>query len=226
MAIAVDATGAGFAASASSLTFNHDTSGTDVAMVVSMYNWQAVHTITSVVYDGTDSLTQLVSRTADQTGGKLELWGGIITSIGSTKNIVVTASTSGVQFLDASASYTGVDQTTPFPDTETNGTSSASSFSESITTSVEDSWVICGGRSPSKAPTAGTDTTVRKLNPTSGDAGWILDSNSARASGSNAIAWSYSGASTSYWVITAMAPAAAAPTPDKVRTKVTRTLIY
>lgn len=214
-AVAYDATSTGFAASASSLTYEHINTGSQLSLAVGTYTWNAAHTITGVTYNGV-AMTQLVTRAADGTGGKIELWGLMGPATGAN-NIVITASAGGVQFFGNSVSYTGTSQIAAFPDTETNGSSNNTSFSESITTSVDQSWVLAVGRSPSRAPAAGANTVVRKLNPTSGDAGWLLDSNAARSTGSNALAWSYAPTQTTYWAITSIAPAAGG-TPEATTT--------
>lgn len=204
MAIAHDAVANGWVASGTTTTYSHTCTGSDLAILNGMYTWNSIHTISSSTYNGV-SMTELGQRAADQTGGKITIFGLAGPSTG-TNSMVATISATGQMFVNSS-SYTGVDQTTPFPDTATTGVSSGTSLTQSITTTVDQSWVFACGRSPSRAPTAGTDTVVRELNDISGDAAWLIDSGGARSTGSNNLAWSYAPSQTTYRVMTAIAPA-------------------
>ena len=203
MAIAIDATADGFQAAGTTLTYSHTCTGSNRALLVGLYAWNGSFTISGITYNGV-SMTKLIGRGADGSSGTVETWGLANPSTGAN-NIVITATASG-QIFGCSASYTGVDQTTPFPDTETSGTGLSASWSTSITTSVDQSWVFSTGRSPSKAPSASAGTYLRKTNGASGDAGWLLDSNGARSTGSNTLDYTWSGSSTNYWTMTSIAP--------------------
>lgn len=204
-AIAIDSSSDGYA-NATSLTFSLTVTGSNTAIAVSAWTFPNGDVITGVTYNA-EALTKKGTKSSDA-GGFQNVWGAAGADTG-THNVVVSASPSSQLFV-AAASYTGVDQTTPFPATAVTGGSSADTFSASITTTVDQSWLFLGGRSPSKVPTAGANTFLRETNAASGDAGWILDSNGARSTGSNSLAWSYTGASFSYWVLIDIAPAAAA----------------
>lgn len=212
--IAVDTTAENWV-NASSMTFSYTITGSNTALMASFFSFAGGDACTGVTWNGS-ALTQRGKIGADA-GGEQYLYGKATTDTG-THNIVISYSTT-VQIFATFTSYTGVDQTTPFPDTATTGSGSASSFSPTVTTSVDQSWVITGARSPSKAPTAGANTTVRKLNTTSGDAGWTLDSNGGRSTGSNAMNWSYTGASFSYYIVTSLAPSVAS-TPAEATTTI------
>jgi len=204
-AIAVDATSEGYA-NATSLTFAHTVTGANTAITVALFTFGGGDSVSGITYNG-EALTEFGTQASDASG-YTQLWGKSGADTG-TNNIVISMTSS--QMFATAASYTGADQTTPFPDTAVTGSSNSTSFSPTITTTVADSWIVLAGRSPSKAPTAGANTIVRKLNGSSADAGWTLDSNGARSTGSNALNWSYSGSSNSYWVMTALAPASEAP---------------
>jgi hypothetical protein len=204
-AIAVDTTSEGFQSSGTSLTFAHTLTGSDTAIVVSIFGYAGGDAISGATWNGS-AMTQIGKRAADASG--YQYLYGMATADTGTHNIVLSYG-STVQIFATAASYTGVSQSAPFPDTANANSASASSFSPTVTTSVDQSWVIVGGRSPSKGPTAGANTIKRKWNSTSGDAAWIYDSDAARSTGSNALNWSYTGASWSYYVMTSIAPAAA-----------------
>jgi hypothetical protein len=203
MAIAVDATSEHFTAAGTTDTSSHTCTGTDRALIVSIFKYGGGDSVTGVTYAGV-SMTQL-GKVSSDASGYTYLYG--LANPASGANNIVCTSSSSVQWFITAASYTGVDQTTPFPDTGVATSSTNSSFSISMTTTVDQSWLVMAGRSPSKAPTAGSGTVVRKLNVASGDAGWTLDSNGGLSTGSNALAWSYTGSSTSYYVMEAIAPA-------------------
>lgn len=211
--IAVDATYNGWVASASSLTYAHTVTGANAVLVVGSWMFNSSATFSSCTYNGV-SMTNLVNRTTDGTGGDIRILGLANPATGSN-NVVITCSSSK-QIFGNSVSYTGVDQTTPFPDTGTSGSSSGTSFSISITTTVDQSWVFACVRSPSRVPTAGADTVVRQTNPISGDAGWEIDSNAGRSVGSNALNYSYSPSQTSYWTMISIAPSVDATFVPKV----------
>lgn len=119
-----------------------------------------------------------------------------------------------MQHINTAASYSGVESGSAgaaFPDTETSGTTGGvTSQTTNMTTSITDSWVFCHCRTPSKDAAAGTNTFERCQSTTSGDSANMFDSNGARASGSNDLQYTWSGATTTYWVMGSMAPVSAA----------------
>lgn len=203
MAIAFD-TSTGDYETDGTTVWSHTCTGSDRVLLVGWYEFSSSATLSSITYAGV-AMTQLGTFPADGAGGNVYLYG--LANPASGANDVSITHSASKQVFASSVSYTGVDQTTPFPDTETTTSTFGTSLSASITTSVNNSWLLLVGRSPSRAPTAGTDTNVVKLGTGSGDAGWVLDSTSARATGANSLAWSYDPAQTTYYVLTAFAPA-------------------
>jgi hypothetical protein len=110
-------------------------------------------------------------------------------------NNVVVNNTGGANYIyAASVSYTGVDQVTPI-DVSSTATSAATSLSKSVTTTVNNDWLVgyFSGGTLGSTFTAGTSTTLR----TSGSAAWnvMTDSNSAQTpAGSFSLAVNASGA--------------------------------
>jgi len=205
-AIAIDATSQGYANS-TSLTFAHTVSGSDRILMVQLYTFQGTQpSITGITYNGV-ALTSKGSRVSDLSG-YTQQWSLVAPATGAN-NIVISMNSS--QVFATAVSYTGVDQTTPHPDATVTGSVTGTSLSATMTTTVADSWLVLAGRSPSRAPTAGASTIVRKLNGTSGDAGWTLDSDGGRSTGSNSLNWSYSPSQTTYYVMSVIAPSTAAP---------------
>lgn len=212
MAIAIDATSEHFTAAGTTDTSPHTITGSNTYLWATYFQFAGGDSFTGVTWNGA-AMTQLGKITSDA-GGFTYAY-GLATSDTGSHDIVATSSSS-VQFFTTAASYTGVNQTTPNPDTVNNSSLSASSFSQGVTTSVDQSWIVGGGRSPAKGPTAGASTIKRIANTTSGDAAWTLDSDGARSTGANVIAWSYTGASISYWVIQSIAPTADAVVSPKL----------
>jgi hypothetical protein len=203
MAIAVDTTGQGYA-NATSLTYSHTCSGSSRYLIVGWYEFTNSRTVSSVKYAGAD-MTLIGEQTADGSGGYVRQY-GLANPASGANNIVITLSGTN-QIFATSASYTGVDQTTPNPNSSTTGSVTGTGFNvSSPSVTVDQSWIAMHGRSPSRVPTADSFTVVRQTNGTSGDAGWLLDSDAGRNTGSNTLNFSYSPSATSYYVITNIAP--------------------
>lgn len=205
--VAVDATAEGYA-NASSLTYSHTCTGDDKYLIVDWYEFTNARTVTSVTYAGVN-MTLLKEQSADGGGGMVRQYGLVAPAAGAN-NIVITLSGAN-QIFATSVSYNGVSQSAPNPDTNISGStaSSTSHTSSAITLSVANSWVALVGRSPSNAPVATSTSFVRKQNGTSGDAGWTLDSNKFRASGSNTLSWTTSGSCITYYAFSSIAPVGA-----------------
>jgi hypothetical protein len=209
MAIAVVNTGQGFNSSGTSTTAALTVSGSDPCVIAAVWTWNAANTYVNTTYAGT-AMTELHSRAADGAGSLIRLVGLKNPSTGTNN---VQSNTSGnMQHWISCVSYSGVDQTTPFPDTETDGTSTAESATPNMTTSVADSWVFCHSRTASRDMLAGTNTTERVQHATSGDSCNIFDSGGVRSSGSNNLNYTWTGSQTTYWVMGSIAPATAAAT--------------
>lgn len=203
-----------FLNSGTSHTFSATASGANRAAILCIFSYGSGDNVSSVTFNG-DTMPNLGKRAAD--AGGYTTFNGMAAPDAGTYNVVVNH-TATIQGFYSWVPYTGVDQTTPFPNAAVTGSSNSTSFSPAITTTVDQSWIIACGRSPSRAPTAGANTVVRETNVTSGDAAWVLDSDGGRSTGSNAINWSYSPSQTSYYVVSAMAPAAAGGTPEATTT--------
>lgn len=205
--ITVDATSEGFQAAGTSLTVSHTVTGSNTAFINSIWMWNGTISSPSASYNGT-VLTNLGSRSADF--GTIYLWGMANPDVG-THNLVITNANS-VQIFQTGASYTGVDQTTPFPNTTVTGSTNNTTYNVSLTTTVDQSWLFLHARTPSRDAVAGAGTTERKQNVVSADSASSFDSNAGLAVGSNQLQVTVSPSQTSYWVMTAMAPAAAGST--------------
>jgi hypothetical protein len=201
-AIAIDATSQGYA-NATSLTFSHTTTGSDRLLMVQLWTFPSGDTVSGITYNST-SLTKKGTRSADA-GGYTNQWSLVAPATGAN-NIVVSMSSS--QMFVTAASYTGVDQTTPHPDATVTGSLAGTALSISTTdVTVDQSWLVMAGRSPSRIPSASAGTFQRKLNGTSGDAGWTLDSDGGRSTGANTLDFTYAPSQTTYYVMTNIAPA-------------------
>ena len=204
MAIAVDTTTEGFQNAGTTLTVSHTTSGSDRVIMVTLWVWNGTISGLGVTYDGT-AMTNIVSRAADY--GNVYIF-GLANPTSGTHDIVVTNSNSVQMFLTA-VSYTGVHQTTPFPDAAANGSANNTNQTLSVTTSVDQSWLFMGTRTPSRTQTAGSGTVKRVINTTSQDAATSFDSGGGVSIGSNALAYTVSPSQTCYNVMTSIAPASA-----------------
>lgn len=208
MAIAIDATADGYI-NGSNLSYNHTVTGSDTALIVSIFGFSGTQpAVTAISYAG-EPMTERGKILSDASGYTYQ-WGmaGANTGVNS-----ISMTNSSSQVFATSASYTGVDQTTPFPDAAI-ASSSASASSHTISTTnitVDQSWVVMSIRTPSRVPNSSSDGIIRKLNTTSGDAGATVDSNAARSTGANTLNVGLSGAAICYYVISNLAPAGAAP---------------
>jgi len=208
MAIAHDAEYNDWSASSTTVTVSHVCTGANLYLWTAAWIWNGTIANEGCTYNGT-AMTQRKTHATDNSG-EVQAYGLANPDTG-THDMVFTNDNS-IQGFCCTSSYTGVDQTTPSPDTAVSESSTAASFSQSVSISVEDSWLVAAGRSPSKVPSASAGTYVRELNATSGDAGWILDSNGARSTGSESLDYTYTGSSASYWIVDSIAPAAAVAT--------------
>lgn len=205
-AIAIDATSQGYA-NATSLTFAHTNTGSNLILMVQLWTFPSGDSVSGITYNSV-ALTKKGTQAADA-GGYTNQWSLVAPATGA--NNIVVSMTSSQMFVTA-ASYTGVDQTTPHPDATLAGSAAGTSFAISTTNiTVDQSWIIMAGRSPSRVPTASAGAFLRKTNTTSGDAGWTVDSDGGRSTGANTLDYTYSPSATTYYVITNIAPAASAP---------------
>lgn len=110
MAIAFDAAATGGAASASSVTFSHTCTGSDLLLLVGvhLYNVNGA-TISSVTYNGI-ALTLVDS--AANSNRRVSLYRLVAPATGAN-DVVITLSGTEFEVNGGSMSFTGVDQTTP-----------------------------------------------------------------------------------------------------------------
>lgn len=208
MAIAFDASSSTATSNLglSSTSFNHTCTGSNLCLLVSVFNFGLGDVTTGVTYGGV-AMTQLAKVATDATGYQY-IYGLLAPPTGANA-IVATASTPVNWYLSA-ASYTGVSQT-GLPDASTGvSTSGTTSFSVSVTTVANNCWLVLGLRnSDGTGRTAGANTLVRVTCAASSDMG-ILDSNGARSIGSNALAYTTSNSTNGYHTMVSIAPVAAA----------------
>lgn len=157
MAIAFDATANGTVNPSTSLTFAHTCTGTNLILFVSVISNSGA-TVSSMTYNSV-AMTQLDTR-VDAGGNNGELWYLIAPSTGSN-NVVINMS-GNVAIGAASSSYTGVKQSAPavFGNARAD---SATSVSKSLTSTVDNSWIVAGVTNNFAATswTAGASTTFR-----------------------------------------------------------------
>lgn len=161
-AIAFDASDqAGSAGAATSLTYAHTVSGTNRLMVACAY-WGSSQTLSSITYNGV-STSQVVAP-IDNGGGEFYAMNYLIAPDTGTNNVVITLSGSaGIE--GASGSYTGTDQTDPIDATRTEvaGVENTTSYSEAITSTVDNTWAVwCTRNYSGVVVSSGTNTALRE----------------------------------------------------------------
>lgn len=173
MAIAHDNSGSTFGVDVKSKTLSFTTSGSDRILFV-YCECSEGYTITGVTYGGT-----AMTKVDTQTKAPLEftLW-YLVNPTTGTNDII--ASCSGSTYISITASsYTGVLQTSPINGTN-KSTSTGTSYSLSVTTTLDNSWAIMGLVAISaRTTTAGSNTYKRVVN-SAGNGEQILDTNSAQ----------------------------------------------
>lgn len=197
MAIAFDSiTNGGYSGSAStSKTFAHTCTGSQRFLFVSTLT--DTNVVTGMTYGGV-AMTLLVSQATDY---HTTIY-GLINPASGVNNVVISCSGS-TNIIPQAISYTGVDQTT-LPTVTNTGTDASSPQTLSLTTTVNNSWIMgYQRRTVGAGASAGTGTIVR-LN----DAVYALatyDSNGPLTpAGSYGLTVNYTG--TSYLAIVAFAP--------------------
>lgn len=157
MAVAFDATANGTVNPATSLTFAHTCTGTNLILFVCVINNNSTGA-SGVTYNGV-ALTLLDTRT-DAGGNIPELWYLIAPATGAN-NIVISMSGS-CAIAGASSSYSGARQSAPavFGDERAD---SATTISKALTSTVDNSWIVSGATNNFAATswTAGANTTFR-----------------------------------------------------------------
>lgn len=196
-AIAFDsATSAGTTAAETSFTFSHTVgaSGTNRILFVGV-NTSSVQNLSSVTYNG-QGMTLIDSYNETYNNSYAYLYYLVAPATG-THDVVITAPSSTWMHATA-ASYTGASQTgVPDAWTKSRTTSAAATFSPSLTTNADNSWVVAMVvNSAGLASGAGTDTTLRGTTLDGGS--MLLDSNGpVSPAGSRTLVGTSSG--NAYW---------------------------
>ncbi|MBX4192200.1 hypothetical protein KW798_01815 [Candidatus Parcubacteria bacterium] len=153
--------------SASSVSWNHTTSGSNRALVVFVYNDlfndPGGDKVTSVTYNNTPMTRVAVrSNPFKQTVYAYLL----INPATGTHPIQVTASSPSNQLGGISMSYTGVNQTDEPDSFNASGGTAGSTFTLSTTVVAENSWLVAAERNDSDIPTVGSGITIRSTRNT------------------------------------------------------------
>lgn len=198
MAIALDAFVDITTTTGTSLTYSHTVAGSNRLIVVDSI--VAGATVTGVTYNGT-SLTGITQIT-DDASRIHKLW--YLKAPDTGANNVVISVDASVFIRGTSASYTGVDQTTPVGNSGT-ATSSTSPVGPSLVTTVTDSWGVASFRSDTGTQGNGTCT----LRAVANSLGYMDTNGGLGAPATESIDFTIS-SGTGYVVAAIIQPAAAA----------------
>ncbi len=166
MAIAFDAASNGiYGAAVPSITWNHTCTGSNLLLLVTVGEDNAVNggTISGVTYNGV-AMTLHKRQTALASNNTVSVWYLIAPATGSNA-IVVTASVSNFwEIAGTSVSYTGVKQS-GFPDAHTESTyTGGTTPTVAVTTVADNCWVVAGIGNRGGAKSAGSGTVERAEN--------------------------------------------------------------
>ncbi len=196
MAIAFDTATNGGNAGASSLTFSHTCTGSNLFLVVAVFD--SNDTVTGVTYAGSAMTKAWVS-----TGLGESFWYKIAPASGAN-NVIVTKSAGTASVGAVASSYTGCNQSAI--DSKAGNTANQTASPQTVSTTVvgSDCWTI--GFSSYNNGTGGTATTVDKTrrvtqdwNGSSNDDGLIIaDSNAIVGTGSQGITYTRHGTTQNY----------------------------
>lgn len=150
MAIALDAFVDVQQVTATSLTYSHTVAGDDRLLIVDSI---ATVNVSGVTYNGV-AMTSITSVT-DDAGRIHRLWYLVAPATGAN-NVVITCDSS-TAIRGTSASYTGVDQSSPIGNSGTE-TSTTSPVGPDLVTTVTDSWGVASFRSDTGTQGDGTCT--------------------------------------------------------------------
>ncbi len=159
MAIAIDTTTTPWSRvnAWTTMTVSHTCTWTDRAIVVNVgTDWNKVSWVTYAWA----SLTLLWSYTADGSWNWTTCW--ILANPASWANNVVITTSSSAIIMCQIASYTWVDQWSPVGATVTNWPTTTTSFTQTLTTTVNNSWlVMCWKWRSGNTLTAWSNTFIR-----------------------------------------------------------------
>lgn len=178
MAIAFDTSTTPWARinSGTSMTVSHTCSWVGRCIVVNVWTQGAL--VAGVTYAGV-SLTQVWSYTADGSWNGTTTW--VLANPASwANNVVITTSATTVIMCEI-ASYTGVNQASPVWASVTNWPTSTASWTQTLTTTSDNSWLImCAKWRNGSAVTAWPNTFVRVAIEVLFTGLFIADSNSSQ----------------------------------------------
>ena len=145
---------------ASSLTWSHTCSGDNrILFVCAQNNSSGLNHISGITYNGV-ALTK-INEIVGGLPGVLSLWYLINPPTGA-HNIVITAVNGTWALMGIGISYTGVAQTQPniISGAVSGSANGVSSYSRTVTTTVNNSWALLWTENNAGTPSAGADTTL------------------------------------------------------------------
>lgn len=204
MAIAFDAWTNGGAASATSLTFSHTTTGSNRYLVVVVRSEVGGDSVTGVTYAGT-SMTRAIAKAWFPNNNNWVYLYYLPNPASGANNVVISSSDTN-QKTGGASSYTGAVQSGT-PDTAFYSASDvAGDFSVTVNVTTANSWLVETYVSADANPTAAVNGTVRSA--TAGSNTSLVDSNAAVGSGNQTIGYTWDAADRHVILGLAFAPAA------------------
>lgn len=184
MAIALDATsGVTYVGTGTGGSLSHTCSGSDRILFAGVVGQITTDTLTAITYNSV-AMT-LIDKILCPSDRYIYLYYLIAPDTGA-HNIAVSFSGS-TDIAIGGVSYTGVDQTTPIDGTAKATTTAATSITSTVTTTVNNDWIVSLFRNDGSAMSAGTSTTSRGITTGAGQFARNMDSNADRSSGSNSL---------------------------------------
>ena len=142
--IAFDNASTGMSLPGSSLTYSHEVSATGTNRILFVNVEDSGAAVNSVTY-ASSSLT-LIGSDYDSYSNESDYLYYMVAPATGTHNVVITLSASNY-FHSSAVSYTGASQTdVPEAYATAHGTASGSTYSQSLTTLSDNSWVVMGAR--------------------------------------------------------------------------------
>ena len=213
MAIARDSAGTTITATglATSITRAHTCTGSDVVLFASCETATiTTDNITDATYNGVSFLANRIGLAQFTNGGDANTylyWSAEGTGSGAGENCVFTCSTADV-FRAYTASYTGVDQTSPVDASTTNNTDTVSGVEEATTittVTASNCWAHMVTANNFGTPVAGTNATWLTTGTSTGYG--CFDSNGTISTGSFTMGWQIAATTGQGTVLVAFKPA-------------------
>lgn len=209
MAIAFDAS----TAMANTASFSHTCTGSDRLLVVSIRTQISGGTdcVTGVTYNGT-SMTRINTIRSETNNERGYLYQLVAPATGS--NTVTITTTGGPNVVSGALSYTGVAQSSPIDTSGSLSQGSGTSISVSVTTTVDNDWLVGYGNGVTGAGsnfTPGANTTERGEY----DRQFTFDSNGPQTpTGSYSQNYSWTGSERTFMLVAAIKPSATTNTTN------------